>query len=342
MKRPFAKKIAKNVNFGKNVKKIKIGLAKMCKEVYNIIRRISLIFQKMFLRRYPTLKKDIGINGLEAYYRKKRILRISAAISALISAVLFGIALIKDFTPKNELFEYGSHLFTIAAAFTFVSCITIFALCFILIPKSETFEPNFPKENEHKAYYSSDEPETVTARVLTALGIFGYACVRLYLLFSGSASAPTSLPITVLAIFLAFPYALYFVPELTDRLFSNEKAHLVCGCFGVAWFICDVIEQYFERDYVLSSPYRLAEQLLLLMLMLFTVYEIKMRTEGRAPRLYLAFLCSTFVFCFGFTAARCTMLICAKFVSVENTAMIVFEFTFMLYLAIRLFHYNED
>ena len=314
----------------------------MCKEVYNIIRRNFDYFRKTIFKEKFLLEENISAKGLEAHYYKKRILRILSAVLALASAVIFSFALIKDFEPQSQLFKHGSFLFTAAFAFTFASCAITFALCFILIPKATAFEPIFPKENEHKAYYSSDEIETRIVRILTALGLLALSAVRLHLLFSGKVTVLSNLPLTMLSVFLAFPFALYFVPEITDRLFSSPKAHLVCGFFGVAWCICNVIEKYFDHTYVLSSPYRLTEQLLILLLMLFTVYEIKMHTEERSPRLHLAFLCSTFIFCFGFTVARCAMLVCEKTVSTENTAIIVFEFAFTLYLAIRLYHYNED
>ena len=282
------------------------------------------------------------VKGLEAHYRKKRVLRITAAVSALISAVLFGMALVKDFDPKNQLFAHGRYLFGIAALFTALACVTVFILCLTVIPKEASTEPVFPKENEHKAYYSVDEIETRIIRVLTALGLIAFVAVRISLIAGGKLGNASSFPLTMISTFLAVPFALYFIPEVTDRLFATPKAHLACGCFGIAWFICLVVEKYFDSGYVISSPYRLTEQLLLLTLMLFTVYEIKMHTSIRAPRLRLAFLCVSLTFCFGFTAARCAMLICGKTVSAENTAVIILEFFFSLYLAIRAYHYNED
>lgn len=269
-------------------------------------------------------------------------MRIIAAVSGLISAVLFGMALVKDFFPENQLFIRGSYLFGIASAFTALACITVFILCLTVIPKEASAEPVFPTENEHRAYYSVDEIETRIVRVLTALGLIAFVAVRISLITEGKLGDAASFPLTMIATFLAVPFAFYFIPELTDRLFATPKAHLACGCFGIAWFICLVVEKYFDHGYVLSSPYRLTEQLLLLTLMLFTVYEIKMHTDNRAPRLHLAFLCVALTFCFGFTAARCAMLMCEKTISAENTAVILFEFFFSLYLAIRAYHYNED
>ncbi len=314
----------------------------MCKEVYNIIRRIFAYFQKTIFKESFSLEDNTRVKGLEAHYRKKRILRIAAAVSALISAVLFGMALIRDFVPQNQLFTHGSYLFGIAAAFTALTCLTVFILCLTVIPKEDTAEPIFPKGNEHKAYYSADEIETKIVRALTALGLIAFTAVRISLIVSGKLGNSASLLLTIMATFLAVPFAFYFIPEVTDRLFASHNAHLVSGCFGVAWFLCLVVEKYFDYGYVLSSPYRLTEQLLLLTLMLFTVYEIKMHTSTRAPRLHLALLCVSLIFCFGFTAARCAMLMCEKTVSVENTAVILFEFFFSLYISIRAYHYNED
>lgn len=288
------------------------------------------------------MEDNTCVKGLETHYRKKRALRVVSAVSAIISAVLFGMALVKDFFPENQLFAHGSYLFGIAAAFTALACVTVFILCLTIIPREAETEPIFPPENEHKAYYSVDEIETRIVRVLTALGLIAFTAVRISLVTSGKLGDAASFPLTMITTFLAVPFAFYFIPEVTDRLFASQKAHLACGCFGIAWFICLVVEKYFDHGYVLSSPYRLTEQLLLLTLMLFTVYEIKMHTDTRAPRLHLAFLCVAFIFCFGFTAARCAMLMCEKTVSAENTAIILFEFFFSLYLAIRAYHYNED
>ena len=288
------------------------------------------------------MEDNTYVKGLEAHYRKKRAMRITSAVSALISAVLFGTALVKDFEPDKQLFAHGSYLFGVAAAFTALACITVFILCLTVIPKEAATEPVFPAENEHKAYYSVDEIETKIVRVLTALGLIALVTVRISLVASGKLGNAASFPLTMITTFLAVPFAFYFIPEVTDRLFANQKAHLACGCFGIAWFIFLVVEKYFESGYVLSSPYRLTEQLLMLTLMLFTVYEIKMHTSTRAPRLRLAFLCVSLTFCFGFTAARCAMLMCEKTVSAENTAIIIFEFFFSLYLAIRAYHYSED
>ena len=288
------------------------------------------------------MEENTCVKGLETHYRKKRALRITSAVTALISAVLFGMALVKDFVPQNQLFTHGSYLFGIASAFTALACITVFILCFALIPKEAEPEPIFPKENEYKAYYSADEIETRLVRILTALGILAFTAVRISLITSGKLGDASSFAFTAITTFIAVPFALYFIPEVTDRLFASTKAHLACGMFGIIWFICLVVEKYFDHGYVLSSPFRLAEQLLLLTLMLFTVYEIKMHTDTRAPRLHLAFLCVALIFCLGFTLARCAMIMCEKTVSAENTVTILLEFFFSLYLAVRAYHYSED
>lgn len=281
--------------------------------------------------------------GLEPSYKLKCILRLSALGAAIVSAVLFSLVFFLHFEPEASVFKAGSSLIYVSEAVTLALSAVLAVLTFVLVPKSKNAMQVFPSEAEYKPYYKVEPVPLKISRYLAAALIALHGAVRAYLMLSGRLSSFISPFFTALMLLLTVPLALYFLPELTNKVTPEyEKTHLVCGMLGLFWFFLNVINIYFDTTVALASPYRIICQLAFLLVMLMLLYEIKLHTAFPFVRARLASLLAAFVTVSGFTAGRLVMLLCGKAVSADDTALVFVFVGFSLYMGGRLFYYNED
>lgn len=281
--------------------------------------------------------------GLEPSYKVKCILRLSALGAATVSALLFSLAFFLHFEPEFTLFKAGRSLIYISETVTLAFSAVLSLLTFILIPKRELPTRVFPSEAEYKPYYRVEPMPLKISRYLTAAFLLLQGAVRAYLTLSGRLASFISPFFAALMLLLTVPLALYFLPELTDKVAPEyKKTHLVCGTLGLLWFFLNVINIYFDTTVALASPYRMLTQLAFLLVMLMILYEIKLHTAFPFVRARLASLLAAFVTVSGFTVGRIVMLLCGKAVSADDTALVFVFVGFSLYMGARLFYYNED
>ncbi len=300
-----------------------------------IIYNYSIIVEKCAM--------DLRNKGLEASYKIKCALRLSSALSALILAVLFSIAFFMHFEADTSLFKSGSRLIYVTETLALVISAVLALLTFILVPKSDGMPQVFPSEAEYKPYYKVEPMPLKLSRYLAAALVLAEGAVRTFLMLSGKLQIFISPFLTALMLVLTVPLALFFLPELVNKLTPGyEKTHLWCGVFGLFWFILNAINIYFDNTVALASPYRIFCQLAFLAVMLATVYEIKFRTDVPFTRARLSALLSAFPICAGFTFGRVIMLLSDKAVSADDTALIFTFVGFSVYLGARLFCYDED
>ena len=305
-----------------------------------------------------TLLKNLNAVGLESCYYRKRAVRMAGLIAGVIAAVLFSLALSLEFEPKICFFKHDSILAPIAIVATIVMCVAVLVLPFVILPKQKTEQGVFPEENRYLNYYTTDLTFVKILRMCVAAVIFAQGIVRTVRIFIGVEALPV-MPVkehpsytmlaTIAVLFYAvmllslFAFGMYFIPEVADRYpKTNGRLHLILGSLGVFWAALNIINNYYDKSYGLSSQYRLMEQLCFVAVMLATVYEIRYRLDGTKVRTKLATTAAAFVLCFGFNAARVVMMITVGAVNgtdVCNTFMLL---ALSAYYGARLFFYEED
>ncbi len=284
--------------------------------------------------------------GIERFYYRKLGVRVFALIGGLITAVMFSIALVRDFLPSKQIFEIGAELFQNTLYISLVMMLACFLFCAFAIPK-ENKDPNSrladaPEDYKFSEYYRLDNPIMRFCRYACAILLSAQGAVRMYLFAVGELLAEPAFIVTSLSVFLIFPLVLYFLPELAQPLAGgNKKAHLGFGAVGLFWFVLTVIYHYYDNTVALSSPYKLMLQIMLIAVLLAMTEEIRYQTSAPALRARLATLCSAFIAAFGFSVSRIVMLICGKAVGLDDTVSVFIGLAFAVYFGARLLFYDE-
>ncbi len=278
--------------------------------------------------------------GTEDNYRLKSAVRLLALFAGALCAVLFSVALVFDFIPEKQIFEYGKGLFQSAIYLSLGLSALCFIFCGIALKKKARSE-DAPFEPYYE-YYTTDNMFVKVCRYACAVILLAQGGVRAYLFSVGGLLPHPSVVVTVLSVVLIFPLCLYFVPEISQKTAQGYKnAHLVYGAVGVFWFVIMVIYLYFDKTVVISSPYKLMCQITYIAQLLAIVEEIRLHTSCPAPRARLATLCFAFITSFGFNIGRVIMLISGNVCTVEDTVTVIIGTVLSLYFGERLVFYDE-
>ncbi len=278
--------------------------------------------------------------GTEADYRLKAAVRLFAFAAGVLCAVLFSVALVRDFIPETQIFEYGARLFQNTLYLSLGLSTVCIAFCAFALKKKAMsddgiFEP-------YAEYYRTDNLFVKLCRFFCAAVLLAQCAVRAYLLVTDGLLPHPSAVITSLSIVLMLPLCLYFVPEIAQRTAPGyKKAHLVYGTIGAFWFVMMVLYYYFDKTVAIASPYKLMTQITYIASLLAIIEEIRLHTSYPAPRGRLSTLCFAFITTFGFNAARTVMLICGKVCTSEDTVGIFIGIALSVYFGVRLFFYDE-
>lgn len=286
--------------------------------------------------------QNVSEKGLENNYFRKRGVRIFTLASALVTAVLFSLALALDFEPESCLFKNGSVLAVIAQAAAYVLGAASVVLSFVLVPKEPVEEGLLPNENEYFDYYTLDCQFVKILRICVAVLLITQGAVRTVVVITGSEKAAIPMPLMAVLLISVFPLAMYFIPELTDKIKLNGRTHVIFGTVGLVWFFLNVVNSYLVKDYPLSSEYRLMEQVCYVVMLLAITYEIRYRLDGTKLRARLATLSLATVIGFGFGFGRVVMLVCGKTVSFSDVCSVFSLFALSLYFGARIFFYEEN
>ncbi len=284
--------------------------------------------------------------GLESFYRRKLAVRLLAFVSGLLTAVLFSVALVRDFLPDKQIFSIGASLFQNTLYISLGAMMACILFCTFAIPKEkrkqESHLADAPESYNFEEYFRLDGSMMRFCRYACAVLLLAQGVVRMYLFVTGKLLLTPPFLLTALSVFLLFPLVLYFVPEIAQMTVGgNKKAHLGYGSVGLFWFVLIIIYFYYDRTVSLSSPYKLMCQIVLISTLLAITEEIRYQTSAPAPRARLATLCAAFIATFGFSLARIVMLICGKAVGVEDTVTVFIGLAFALYFGARLLFYDE-
>lgn len=281
----------------------------------------------------------IKLHGAENHYFGKRAVRIVSLVCAVLLSVLFSLAFALEFSVGNAVFKSDGVWSQIAYYTSLAVCLLICILTFVLIPKEKREEGTFPLENEYVSYYTLDNMFVKMYRVILALLI----CVQGVVFSTYYALSGNGRFTAVLLLLLSVGMALYFVPEITERLGNfGGKLHLVFGIFGMVWLLASVFVAYFDRTYPLASKYISLTEIGYIITLLALTYELRYRFDGTCIRARLAGMCSAFVFGFGFGVGRMIMLITVGQVNYGDTAHAVVMLALSVYFGIRVFFYSED
>ena len=281
--------------------------------------------------------------GLEPSYKIKCALRLASAFSAGLLGVLFSIAFFLHFEPETSLFKAGSILIRITMLLAVIISVILAVLTFALIRKTKAEEQVFPVEAEYKPYYKIEPVAIKTSRYVVAALIMGELAVKCFLVLRGKSQIFLSPFLSSVMLLLSIPLVLFFLPEVANKLTPEyEKTHLFFGSFGLIRFLLEAVNIYFDNTVAYSSPYRILNQISLLLVMLMLVYEIKFHTDTPFTRARLASLLAAFTLASSFTLGRVVMLISGKSVSVYDTATVFAMVGLSVYMGVKLYYYDED
>ncbi len=284
--------------------------------------------------------------GIESFYKRKLSVRLVAFAMGFLSAVLFSVALVRDFIPDKQIFEQGATLFRTTVYLNIFFGLACIAFCAFAIPKVKK-NPDDKLYDAPEGYaledsYRADKLGMKLCRYASAVLLLAQGCVRFYLFFSGALFSQANIIITAMSVALIFPLALYFVPEISQMTARGyKKVHLVYGSAGLFWFVCTIIYYYYDKSVAITSPYRLMYQIMLVAVLLAITEEIRCSTVIQAPRARLGTLCAAFIPTFGFTVGRIVMLACGKSCGLDDTVSIIIGLAFAVYFGARLFFYDE-
>jgi len=287
--------------------------------------------------------RDISGKGAEASYFRKRTVRLYTLCATVALAVVTSLALAIDFDPKKQLFDNGSVLgaiaFYSALGLTAVSLI----LPFILIPRQKPEESALPDGDRYAFYYTLDNSFIKILRLCVFSVIILQGVVRAVSILLNVEKAYLPTPVTYVMLLLVTPLAMYFVPEVTERIkAANGRAHMIFGSVGLIWFILNVLEAYFDKSVSLASEYITLTQLTCIVTMLALVYEMRYHLDGTKLRVRLATSCAACVLGIGFGFAQLVMLVSVGQVSFEATSVGVTLLSLGVYFGARIFFYEED
>ncbi len=279
----------------------------------------------------------IALHGAEKHYFEKRTVRITALVLAAVLSVLFSLALGIDFEPERAIFKSGSVLGAVVFYAAIGFSAVIFVLTFVLVKGENPENGAFPVENECRDYYKLDNSFIKVIRIAFAVVLVIEGVVRA--VYDGMRGS--SYLLMVAALLLSVAFALYFVPELTEKL-GGIRVHLGCGIFGMAYMLLMTFVIYFDRTYPLASEYMVLNQIGYILALLAITYELRYRFAGTHIRARLASLCAAFVFGFGFGVGKLIMLMAKGQVNYGDTASAVVMLVISVYFGARIFFYSED
>ena len=307
--------------------------------VYNKMNEVFVFIKK--LRKGRNAMDKLAGKDIEKYYFRKRAVRIFALLSAVVCAVLFSAALVLEFDTDKGIYAQDAVFAPLAETAAAVCSLAAVIMC-IFIPKEKETENLFPEENRYDFYFRFDPLPVKAARYVTALVIFLESLAD-FVMVSLAENYLFSPWFEIVRLVLAFALALYFVPELADMSAGFlGKAHLYCGSVGCLWFFFTVIKSYFDMSLPISSHYRSAEHLCVILCLLGILFDIKLRTGALSIKRRLAFLSVGFIVSFGFNFGRLVMLLFGKNPSFFDTVTMIYCLTLSVYFGARLLFYTEE
>ena len=286
---------------------------------------------------------DTSVIGAENNYFRKRAVRIYTLCASAVLAVIASIAFALDFEPQKRLFENGSILGQIAFYSALVLALAALILPFVLIPKEKTEEGVFPDESRYLHYYTLDNSFIKILRLCVFSVIILQGVVRAVAVWLNV--EPSNLPklLTVIMLILPIPLALYFIPEVTEKITAAKgRAHQILGSVGLFWFLFNVLGSYFDKTVSLASEYVTLTQLTCIVMMLALVYEIRYHLDGTKVRARLATSAMASVLGAGLGFGHIVMLVSVGQISFTATSLGVTLLALGIYFGARIFFYEED
>lgn len=139
-------------------------------------------------------------------------------------------------------------------------------------------------ENERTKILPTTDRFVVFASILSGFQLSAAVLFNIYYYLTRIYTGITLLRIAVLI--TAVPAAAYFIVTAFARR-PKEKALIICGFFTIIWAALYLMCVYFDMSSPLNSPVRILEQLSLIIIMLYFVFEVRFLLLKPRPRLYL-------------------------------------------------------
>ncbi|MHB1154752.1 MAG: hypothetical protein ACYCWE_19155 [Eubacteriales bacterium] len=246
---------------------------------------------------------------------------ITTAVLAVAATLIQTILFYSDYDEKLNLYNTGVTLPGILYIAVFIAALFCAAAYFIT------------KDNAQTQILPPPDRFVVFAAILSGFQLLASVLFNLYYYMTGMYTGMTSLRTAVLI--TAIPAAVYFIITAMSR--NPKKTVLIlCGFFTIIWAALYLMCIYFDMSSPLNSPIRVLNQLSLITIMLYFIFEIRYLLGKPRPRFYLpaSLLAMLFI---SLSSVSDLLLTFAGFrTSTNDTVFRIAEVAILLYITARL------
>jgi hypothetical protein len=203
---------------------------------------------------------------------KIKIYVFSSLILSLIAALLFTAAYFISFDSYIGYFSTSAILPGIAMSVTLLTLAWIFS-SLLIIPKNSVRTDAVP--------YGKGSKFT------SAVCFAGFVIYTLYrLIFSRTIATVPGL-LTFFCIIAGALASIYFLMTALNK--GSASARVYAGFAPEFWAALSMTEAYLNKNIAMNNPFKIAQMMAMLSLMLFMIYELRFLLGRAMPRLFLAF-----------------------------------------------------
>lgn len=242
---------------------------------------------------------------------------LASAAAALIQAFLFT----SNYDEKLNLYHTGAFLPLVFYIAVFV--VALFCASSYFITKNNTGMKTLPAPGRF----------VVFTAILGGFQLGAAVLFNIYYYVTGVYSGMTSLRAAVFI--TAVPAAVYFI---STALTGNPKKNvlIICGFFTVIWAALYLMCIYFDMSSPLNSPVRILNQLSLITVMLYFIFELRYLLDKPRPRLYLPASLLAILFISLSSVSDLILTFTGFRSSTQDTVFRIAEVAVMLYITARL------
>lgn len=250
-----------------------------------------------------------------------KVFFIMTAVLAIAAALTQTILFYSDYDERLNLYHTGVTLPGILYIAVFIAALFCASAYFIT------------KDNAQTQILPSPDRFVVFAAILGGFQLLAAVLFNLYYYMAGMYTGMTSLRAAVLI--TAVPAAIYFIITALSR--NPKKTVLIlCGFFTVIWAALYLMCIYFDMSSPLNSPIRILNQLSLITIMLYFIFEIRYLLDKPRPRLYLPASLLAMLFISLSSGSDLLLTFTGFRASTHDTVFRITEVAILLYITARL------
>ena len=195
------------------------------------------------------------------------------------------------------------------------------------------------KDNERTKILPAPDRFVVFSSILCGFQLAAAVFFNIYYYMTGIYTGITLLRVVVLI--TAVPAAAYFIITAFSPK-PNENILVICGFSVIIWAALYLMCVYFDMSSPLNSPVRILEQLSLITIMLYFVFEIRFLLKKPRPRLYLPVSLLAMLFISLSSVSDLILTFSGFRSSTQDTVFGIFQAAAALYITARVRSFFMD